>query len=100
LCLKSSSVVVSPKGKKTKNKQKNQNRTKYPNFKCNTVSVSPSACSSSSVVVSSKEEKKKKVWIQFCECLREAAAHLPSAVSQLMLEALLNADLRMNLMLT
>jgi hypothetical protein len=33
---------------------------KYPKFKCNTVSISPSASSPSSVVVSSKEEVKKK----------------------------------------
>jgi hypothetical protein len=41
--------------KKT-NKTKNKQMKKYPKFKCNTVSVSPSA---SRVVVSSKEEKKK-----------------------------------------
>jgi hypothetical protein len=40
---------------KNKNKQ-----TKYPKFKCNTVSVSPSASSPSSVLVSSKEKRKKK----------------------------------------
>jgi hypothetical protein len=68
---------------------------KYPKFKCNIVSVSPSASSPSSVVVSSKEEeKKKKVWRQFCECLSEAAAHLPSTVSHLLLEALFIAGLR------
>jgi hypothetical protein len=39
--------------------KKNHNTTKYPKFKCNTVSVSPSACGSSSVI-SLKEEKKKK----------------------------------------
>jgi hypothetical protein len=51
------------------------------------------------VVVSSKEEKKtqKRVWRQFCECLSEAVAHLPTAVSQLLLEALLIADLRSEL---
>jgi hypothetical protein len=32
----------------------------YPQFKCNTFSVSLSGCRCSSVVVSSKEEKKKK----------------------------------------
>jgi hypothetical protein len=40
------------------------------------------------VVVSSKEERKEKVWRHFCECLSEAVAHLPSAVSLLLLEAL------------
>jgi hypothetical protein len=50
------------RGKKSKNtKQTNKkNTTKYPKFKCNTVSVSLSACRCSSVFVSSKEEKKKK----------------------------------------
>jgi hypothetical protein len=57
-------------------------------FKCNTVSVSFSACRCSSVVVSSKEERKKTVWRQFCEWLFEAVAHLPTAVSLLLLEAL------------
>jgi hypothetical protein len=47
------------------------------------------------LVVSSKEEiKKKRVWRQFCDCLSEAVAHLPAALSQLLLEALLIADLR------
>jgi hypothetical protein len=80
---------------------KKENTTKYPKFKCNTVSVSLSACSCSSVIVSSKEEKKKKekkgFWRQFCECLSEAAAHLPATVSQLLQEALLIADLRSEL---
>jgi hypothetical protein len=40
-----------------------------------------------------KKEKKNSVWRQFCECLSEAAAHLPTAVSQLLMEALLIADL-------
>jgi hypothetical protein len=40
--------------------EKKQSTTKYPKFKCNTVSVSLSACRYSSVVVSSKEEEKKK----------------------------------------
>jgi hypothetical protein len=62
MAFRSSSIVVSSKGKKNpknKTKKQKQNKTKFPKFKCNTVSVSPSACSSSSVVVSSKEEKKK-----------------------------------------
>jgi hypothetical protein len=45
--------------KSPKNKKK-QNITKYPKFKCNTFSVSLSACRYSYVVVSSKEEKKKE----------------------------------------
>jgi hypothetical protein len=41
------------------------------------------------IVVSSKEERKKKrVWRQVCEWLSEAVAHLPAAVSLLLLEAL------------
>jgi hypothetical protein len=93
------------RGKNHKNtkqtKKKNNNTTKYPKFKCNTVSVSLSAHSCSSVIVSFMEEKKKKekksVWKQFCECLSEAEAHLPAIVSQLLLEALLIADLRSEL---
>jgi hypothetical protein len=69
---------------KNQKKPTKQNTTKCPKFKCNTVSVSFSACRCSSVVVSSKEKKKKKkrVW------LSEAAAYLPAAVSLLLLEAL------------
>jgi hypothetical protein len=43
------------------------------------------------------KKKKKGVWRQFCECLSEAVAHLPATVSQLLLEALLIADLRSEL---
>jgi hypothetical protein len=75
------------RGKKPK--QTNKNTTTCPKFKCNTVSVSFSACRCSLVViVSSKEGRKKKVWRQFCEWLSEAVAHLPAAVSLLLLEAL------------
>jgi hypothetical protein len=35
-----------------------------------------------------KKEKKQRVWRQFCEHLSEAVAHLPAAVSQLLLEVL------------
>jgi hypothetical protein len=88
-CLRSISVIVSSNGIKTKqNKQ-----TKSPKFKCNTVSVSPSASNCTSVV-SSKEEKKKRVWRQVCECLSEAVAYLPPTVSQLLLQALFIVDLR------
>jgi hypothetical protein len=78
------------RGKKKKNNNNNNNKKnnmKCPKFKCNTVSVSFSACRCSSVVVSSKESRKKKrVWRQFCEWLSEAAAHLPAAVSLLLLD--------------
>jgi hypothetical protein len=40
------------------------------------------------VVVSSKVGRKKKVWRQFYEWLSESVAHLPAAVSLLLLEAL------------
>jgi hypothetical protein len=56
-CLWSSFVIFSSKGKKTKENQKTKTNKQNLKFKCNTVSVSPSA---SSAVVSSKEEKKKK----------------------------------------
>jgi hypothetical protein len=68
-------------------KPKKQNTTNCPKFKCNSVSVSFSACRCSSVVVSSRK-RKKRVWRQVCECLSEAVAHLPTAVSLLLLEAL------------
>jgi hypothetical protein len=75
---------------KTKNQTKTKQQktpTKCLKFKCNTVSVSFSACRCSSVVVSSKDERKKRVWRQFCEWLSDAAAHMPAAVSLLLLEA-------------
>jgi hypothetical protein len=40
------------------------------------------------------KEKKMGVWRQVCECLSEAAAHLPPTVSQLLLQALFIVDLR------
>jgi hypothetical protein len=43
------------------------------------------------------KNKKKSVWIQFCEFLSEAVAHLPATVSQLLLVALLTADPRSEL---
>jgi hypothetical protein len=88
------------RGKKTKPnppKQNKKNTTKCSKFKCNTVSVSFSACRCSSVVVSSKEERKKRVSRQFGEWLSVAVAHPPVAVSLLLLEALLIADLRSEL---
>jgi hypothetical protein len=81
------------RGKKLKQNRTTQhktkkNPTKCPKFKCNTVSVSFSACRCSLVVVSSKVGRKKRVWRQFCEWLSEAVAHLPIAVSLLLMEAL------------
>jgi hypothetical protein len=76
------------RGKKPKKENKEKSTTKCPKFKYNTVSVSFSACRCSSVVVSSKKERKKRVWRQFCEWLSEAVAHLPAAVSLLLLDAL------------
>jgi hypothetical protein len=59
-----SEVVLSlshQRGKKpNQTKNKTKNTTKCPKFKCNTVSVSFSACRCSSVVVSSEEEREKK----------------------------------------
>jgi hypothetical protein len=71
------------KQNKTAQYKNKKNPTKCPKFKCNTVSVSFSACRCSSVVVSSKVKGKKRkgVWRQLCECLSEAAAHLPTTVS-------------------
>jgi hypothetical protein len=86
-CLRGSSVVFLSKGKKQKTKELKKNNNLK--FKCNTVSVSPSASSPSSVIVSSRKRKKiKGVWRQLCECLPEAVAHLPPTVSQLLQQAL------------
>jgi hypothetical protein len=68
---------------------KKTNPTKCPKFKCNTVSVSFSASRCSLIVFSSKvgREKKKNLetglWMAIC-----IVAHLPTAVSLLLLEAL------------
>jgi hypothetical protein len=35
-----------------------------------------------------KKKKRRRVWRQLCECLSEAAAHLPPSVSHLLLQAL------------
>jgi hypothetical protein len=78
----------------TKIKTKNKQLKKNPKFKCNTVSVSPSASSPSFVIVPSKEEEKKKIWRQLCECLSEAVAHLLPNVSQLLLQGLFIVGLR------
>jgi hypothetical protein len=44
-----------------------------------------------------RKKKKQRVWRQFCDCLSEAVAPLPTTVSLLLLEALLIADLRSEL---
>jgi hypothetical protein len=44
-----------------------------------------------------RKRKKEKEKGCFCECLSKAAAHLPAAVSLLLLEALMIADLRSEL---
>jgi hypothetical protein len=41
--------------------------------------------------------KKNRVWRQLCECLLEAAAHLPPFVSQPLLQALFIVDHRTDL---
>jgi hypothetical protein len=50
--------------------------------------------SSNAIQFQSHQKKKNGVWKQLCECLPEAAAHLPPTVSQLLLQALFIADLR------
>jgi hypothetical protein len=61
-CLRCCSIVVSSKGryKAEQNCTKKKKPTKCPKFKCNTVSVSFSACRCSSVVFSSKVGREKK----------------------------------------
>jgi hypothetical protein len=41
-----------------------------------------------------EKKERKRVWGQFFECLSEASAHLLTTVSQILLEALLIASLR------
>jgi peptidoglycan biosynthesis protein MviN/MurJ (putative lipid II flippase) len=66
--------------------------TKCPKFKCNTVSVSFSACRCNSFVLSSKvgrkREKKKRGLETVLRMGSVAVACLPTAVSLLLLEAL------------
>jgi hypothetical protein len=50
--------------------------------------------------MNNKTIKKKRVWRQFCERLSEAVAHLPAAVSLLLLEALFVQILGVSLILT
>jgi hypothetical protein len=73
--------------------KQNKKNTKCPTFKCNTVSVSFSACRCSSVVVSSKEERKKKDSgdSSVNGCLR-LVAHLPAVAG-----GFIYADLRSEL---
>jgi hypothetical protein len=68
-CLRCCSVVVSSKGThKVEQHCTKKKPTKCPKFKCNTVSVSFSACRCSSVVFSSKvAREKKRVCRQVCE---------------------------------
>jgi hypothetical protein len=86
-CLWSSSFIFSSKGKKAKkNPPKTKTKTikQNPKFKCNTVSVSPSA---SYVVVSSKEEKKKRgsletaLWMSIWGCGSSASYCQPCAAA-------------------
>jgi hypothetical protein len=64
--------------------------TKCPKFKCNTVSVSFSACRCNSVVLSSKVggKREKKCLETVLRMVSAAVACLPTAVSLLLLEAL------------
>jgi hypothetical protein len=96
-----SEVVLSlshQRGKK--NHKTKKNPTKCPKFKCNTILVSFSACRCSSIVVSSKAGRKKRVWRQVCEWLSDTVAHLPTAVSLLLLEVLFMQIFGVSLALT
>jgi hypothetical protein len=83
------------KGEKKPNQTK---PTKCPNFKCNTVSVSFSACRCSSVVFSSKvgREKKKSLetvlWMAICGCGLPARCCQPAVAG-----GVIYADLRSEL---
>jgi hypothetical protein len=66
-----------------------KNPTKCPKFKCNTVSVSFSACKCSLVFFSSKVGREKKKSLEtVLRMVSVAVACLPAAVSLLLLEAL------------
>jgi hypothetical protein len=78
-----SEVVLSLSHQKEKN-QKNRNTTKFPKFRCNTVTVSFQHAGVLWLLSHQRKTgKKKRVWRQLCECLSEAAAHPPAAVTQL-----------------
>jgi hypothetical protein len=87
-----------PPKTKNQNKQK-QNKTKYPKFNA----IQFQLDFQHAVLVQSlshqrkRKKKRKRVWRQFRECLSGTAAHLPTTISQLLLEALLIADLRSEL---
>jgi hypothetical protein len=69
--------------------KKPQKPIKYPKFKCNTVSVRFSACRCTSVVFSSKVGREKKKSLEaVLRMVSVAVAHLPAAVSLLLLEVL------------
>jgi hypothetical protein len=96
--LRSSSVIVSSKGKKTENKtnkNQNQNKTKQNIPSSNAIQFHLILQHAALVQLLCHQRKRKRnnVWRQFCECLSEAVALLPPTVSQLLLEALLIADL-------
>jgi hypothetical protein len=55
--------------------------------------IAPSILNDLVLVLSVSHQRKRKtkpksVWRQLCECLSEAAAHLPPTVSHLLLQAL------------
>jgi hypothetical protein len=90
-CLRCCSVVVSSKGMhKVEQKCTKKTPTKCPKFKCNTVSVSFSACRCSSVVFSSKvgREREKNSLETVLWMISAAVASLSTAVRLLLLEAL------------
>jgi hypothetical protein len=91
-CLRCCSVVVSSKGmhKVEQNyththteEKKKKSPTKCPQFKCNTVSVSFSACRCNSVVLSSKvgRKRKKKRLEAVLRVVSATVACLPAALS-------------------
>jgi hypothetical protein len=84
-CLRCCSVVVSSNGMhKVEQNCTKKKPHKCPKFKCNTVSVSFSACKCSSVVFSSKvgREKKKSLetvlWMAICGCGLPACCSQPA----------------------
>jgi hypothetical protein len=90
-----SSVIVSSKGKKPIKTKQTSKQTKTQNIPSSNA-VQFQYIFQCEVVVQSSHQRKRKekikkkrgVWRSFCECVSGAAAHLPTAVSLLLLEAL------------
>jgi hypothetical protein len=82
-------LFFSLKGKKQKTKKKNKTNKKIPSSNAIQFQL---VIQHPFLVLSLSHQRKRKnkggFWRQLCKCLPEAAAHLPSTVSHLQLQAL------------